>query len=197
MKRHIHLPDFLDRHTPEQLLEELFEACSLNEWRYSLWLWVNTVMTEDLNWSSNGFSESPASLLYNHAYLTKLVEAAWALRPVEGETPPLTDERKEALIQQAIFIPKRPKLCDVDDRIITFHYLSTEEWNNPKLVFGSAFKVYSLMQWHEILFDWLEYGLSNSSMIENTYFNTNLYLYTQLNKLVEAAFLLQCRNGSV
>lgn len=196
MKRLNHLPHYFDRHTPGELFTELFEACCVHEWRYCLWLWVNTVMTENLHWSSSRFSKSPASLLYNHAYLTKLVEAAWMLRLVEGETRRITDKQREALLKETVFIPQKPKLCDVNDCIITLHYISNEEWNDPKLVFETTFNVYSLSQWHEILFDWLLYGLSNSSMIGSTYFNSNLYSYTQLNKLVEAAFLLKCRGDA-
>ncbi len=192
MKKPVYLPGSLNLDIPGRIFEELFEASSLNEWRYNLWLWVNTVMTADFNWSCKVFSGSPANLLYNHAYITRLIEFAWEFR-LPREIPQLDEAECKQLIQHAIFIPVKPRLCDVNDCIITIHYLDSEEWRNPRLAFGKAFMVYSLTCWHEILFYWLQYGLSHTSMIGNKYCDSNLYIYTQLNKLVEAAFLLNQR----
>ena len=73
--------------------------------------------------------------------------------------------------------------------------LSPDEINDPRLVVAEFFMNYHLKDVREDLWEWLSAGLTSS----NEYFNTGMdranliFLYENLEKLVEANFLLTKR----
>jgi HEPN domain-containing protein len=123
-----------------------------------------------------GQKNSPAELLYFHRLNIRLVEAAYLLKG-----------------------SKKPKFSPLTDEQETWRdypvNLSDAELINPLLVLSEFFEDYTLPQYREQLYEWLEYGLSAKAANEFIETDDLISVYENLQKLYSVAWLMHQRTA--
>lgn len=74
-------------------------------------------------------------------------------------------------------------------RFSTLYYVNSEARKNPLHAILESLSIFTLCQWQEILYDWLEYGLSTNPYTGN-YFPFSGTIYQTLIKTLEISYLI-------
>jgi HEPN domain-containing protein len=129
-------------------------------------------------------TNSPASLLYIYKLNVKLVEAIYLL-----------SETKRAIkLAQSVNINFDEQLQQEDKEWLHYPvYLSSVELINPYLVISNFFKAYTIDQYRDFLYEWLETGLSAGVADETLNASDIIYFYENMQKLYEAAWIIRQR----
>ena len=186
----IHLSDE-ERQDPASVILELFSMSSLTDWRMDLWQYLKAA-TAKLGWV---MLSQPGDAVFLQRMLERLMECCWMLlqekeaRDGEVELPAFApfsgewqaDERQRRLEHDAVHLAHGGKIC----------LLRQRELDNPCLVLKAFFETMPLRRWKHLLSEWTEYALRRTSLFEETENYDLLVHYEQLEKLLEAAYILK------
>lgn len=190
-----HLPHHLNENeiaSPKSVIREHFSLATLDEWRYTIWLWLCSTTTEGLIWHKlHEVLHRPSELHYTHEYINKLIEAISIMADKDSVSKEhIKQQSKKKHIKVSIKCRPAPKLIEIREKLYVIQFLSDQEISNPYLVFPQLFRCYTLDNWRYMLSEWFYYGLAKSSNRENIWANDTLYFYVQLVRLTEACFLI-------
>lgn len=186
-EKKIHLPERLKNHTHDiAALRSFFLNCSLAEWKEQLWKWLHVVTIEGLVWSKPVTSSNGSELLYSYHYCISFIDIVFEIT----ESP--EGNGKTAPKQEAMGPIKHHEHIDAlcRGRKVSFKHISIAEARQPTLILQEFVAAFSCRQWEDILYDWLEYGLSEEAYIHTRYADSSLYIYHLLNRMLEACFLI-------
>ena len=126
-----------------------------------------------------GNKNSPAELLYFHKLNINLVEALHLFK-------------EKTKVENTIRV-----IFDLESEINTWrdfpHNLKEAELLNPLIVVDQFFQDYHLPQYREMLYEWLEYGLSSEAANEFIATKDLITVYENLQRLYSAAWLIYQR----
>jgi hypothetical protein len=185
----IHLSDE-EKKEPASVILELFSMSSLHDWRMDLWQYLKAATTK-LGWF---MLSQPGDAVFLQKMLERLMECCWLLLQEREE-----QDGEEALPAFAPFSAE----CQAEERQKRLEYdvieqvyvgkirlLRQRELDNPFLVLKAFFETMPLAEWKNMLSDWTEYALRRTSLFEETENYDLLVHYEQLEKLLEAAYIL-------
>ncbi|MCD8739690.1 HEPN domain-containing protein [Mucilaginibacter roseus] len=185
---HFNLSDFHPRYITEQevndplmVIRDFFSVDWLTGHLDSLKRWRKYVI-EDAYYKDK--SSGPVSLLFTHKLTMSLIEALYILN--------LSRSAKQSLVKIRLNVNAQlqlEQLSWIDYPV----YLSEEEVINPYLAIAHFFKAYTVGQYGELLREWLETALSTSAADETLEASDIIYVYENLQKLYEAAWVIRQR----
>ncbi|UEG55029.1 HEPN domain-containing protein [Mucilaginibacter daejeonensis] len=178
-------PKHLDQdevNEPLKVISDFFSADWLPGHLESLLEWRKYVIEE--GYYTDKHKKSPAGLLFTHQLNAKLVEAVY-----------LVSHTKRALkLADAIHINFDQQLHQEEQEWLHYPvHLSSVERINPYFAISNFFKSYSVSQYLVLLYEWLETDLSNYSSDEFLDTSDVIYLYENMQKLYEAAWIIKQR----
>jgi hypothetical protein len=178
-------PKYLDQdevNEPLKVIIDFFSADWLPGHLESLFEWRKHVIEE--GYYTDEHKKSPVGLLFTHQLNARLVEAAY-----------LISRTKRALkLADTIHIHFDVQLKQEEQEWLHYPvYLSSFERINPYFAISKVFKVYTVSRYLDLLYEWLETGLSNHSADEFLDTSDVIYLYENLQKLYEAAWIIKQR----
>ncbi|UEG51844.1 HEPN domain-containing protein [Mucilaginibacter daejeonensis] len=178
-------PRYLDQdeiNEPLKVISDFFSADWLPGHLESLLEWRKHVIEEC--YYTDEHKKSPAGLLFTHQLNARLLEAAY-----------LISRTKRALkLADAIHINFDVQLQREEREWLHYPiYLSPIERINPYFAISNFFKVYTVNQYLDFLYEWLETGLSNHSADEFLDTSDVIYFYENMQKLYEAAWIIKQR----
>jgi HEPN domain-containing protein len=178
-------PKYLDQdevNKPLKIISDFFSADWLPGHLDSLFEWRKYVIEE--GYYTDEHKKSPAGLLFTHQLNAKLIEAAY-----------LISRTKRALkLADAIHINFDLQLQKEEQEWLHYPvYLSSTECINPYLAISNIFKAYTVHKYLDLLYEWLETGLSNHSADEFLDTSDVVYFYENMQKLYEAAWVIKQR----
>jgi HEPN domain-containing protein len=141
-------------------------------------VWRDYIIDDDY---FRGIKNSPAELLYFHKLNIRLIEALYLVI----DKPRLSDAATDITaleLEKSVWRDFPPNL-------------NNAELLNPYIVIQLFFKSCSLQQYRNILYEWLEYGLSSSSANEFIETKDLVVVYENLQKLYSAAWLIYQRES--
>ena len=129
-------------------------------------------------------TDNPASLIYTHRLNAKLVEAIYLIS--------LTKRAKK--LAKQVLINFDDQLEQEKNEWIDYPvHLSSVECINPYRFIREFFKTYSIEQYRNFLYEWLETGLSVNAVDESMEACDIIYFYENMQKLYEAAWIIRQR----
>ncbi|WP_426669438.1 HEPN domain-containing protein [Mucilaginibacter sp. McL0603] len=167
-----------EAHQPLIVLDDFFSDDWLPGHLERLQKWRNYILKNDYY---KDHKNSPAELLYFYQLNLRLIDAVFLLNEKQDSCnqikviPDLNEER----------LPWRDYPANLNE----------SELFNPYLVTKRFFKDYNLPQYREMLFDWLEYGLSASAANEFIETRDLIKVYENLQKLYSAAWMIYQRES--
>ncbi|WP_457129257.1 HEPN domain-containing protein [Mucilaginibacter sp. HD30] len=177
-------PKYLDQdeiNDPLTVIRDFFHSDWLPGHQEALLEWRKCVIQEGYY---KGDRDNPASLLYTHQLNARLVEAVYVL----------SQTKKTKKIADAIHINFDEQLQQEEREWLHYPvYLSSVERINPYLAIGNFFKVYSVDQYRDFLYEWLETGLSKDAVDESLDVSDVIYFYENMQKLYEAVWIIRQR----
>ncbi|MDN3551263.1 hypothetical protein [Mucilaginibacter aquaedulcis] len=173
-------PDEIDE--PLNVISDFFSADWLPGHLESLLEWRKHVIEE--GYYTDEPKKSPAGLLFTHQLNAKLVEAVYLI----------SRTKRASKLADAININFDQQLQQEEQEWLHYPvHLSSVERINPYLAISHFFKVYTVDQYLDLLYEWLETGLSNHSADEFLDTSDVIYLYENMQKLYEAAWIIKQR----
>ncbi|TWR31506.1 HEPN domain-containing protein [Mucilaginibacter pallidiroseus] len=178
-------PKYLDQdevNEPLKVISDFFSADWLPGHLESLLEWRKHVIEE--GYYTDEHKKSPAGLLFTHQLNARLVEAVY-----------LISRTKRALkLANAVHINFDLQLQQEEQDWLHYPvHLSSAERINPYLAIGNFFKIYTVGQYLDLLYEWLETALSNHSADEFLDTSDVIYFYENMQKLYEAAWVIKQR----
>lgn len=178
-------PKYLDQdevNEPLKVISDFFSADWLPGHLDSLFEWRKYVIEE--GYYTDEHKKSPAGLLFTHQLNARLVEAVY-----------LISRTKRAMkLAGAIYINFDVQLRQEEQEWLHYPiYLSSIERINPYFAISNFFKIYTVNQYLDFLYEWLETGLSNHSADEFLDTSDVIYFYENMQKLYEAAWIIKQR----
>jgi HEPN domain-containing protein len=129
-------------------------------------------------------TKSPASLLYTYRLNVQLVEAVYLL----------SKTKRAIKLAQSVNINFDEQLQQEEKEWLHYPvYLSSVELINPYLAISNLFKAYTIEQYRDFLYEWLETGLSAGVADETLNASDIIYFYENMQKLYEAAWIIRQR----
>ncbi|MBD1384602.1 HEPN domain-containing protein [Mucilaginibacter rigui] len=178
-------PRYLDQdevNDPLKVISDFFSADWLPGHLESLLEWRKYVIEEI--YYTDEHKKSPAGLLFTHQLNARLVEAVYLI----------SRTRRALKLADAIHINFDVQLKQEEQEWLHYPiYLSSVERINPYLAISNFFKVYTVAQYLDLLYEWLETGLSNYSANEFLDTSDVIYFYENMQKLYEAAWIIRQR----
>ena len=141
--------------------------------------WRDVVLKDDYFRDLKG---SPVGLLIFYKHTIRLTEAAWLLKQ--------SGNRSKVKRQTASLAFEQQKWRDYPAN------LNEAELLNPYLVISDFFESFTLLNYREELYEWLEHGLSKSGAKEFIETGAFITIYENLQKLFSAAWMIYQRNNS-
>ncbi len=180
--------DFYPRYINEQeindplwVIKDFFSVDWLPGHLENLQRWRKYVIEETYFKDKNN---GPVSLLFAHKLNLRLIEAMYVLS--------LSKTAKQSL--NKIHLNFNPQLQLEQSQWMDYPaHLSEEELINPYLAVKQFFKAYTVEQYREFLNEWLETALSASPPDETLEACDIIYVYENLQKLYEAAWIIRQR----
>jgi HEPN domain-containing protein len=178
-------PRYLDQdevNEPLKVISDFFSADWLPGHLESLLEWRKYVIEE--GYYMDEHKKSPAGLLFTHQLNARLIEAVY-----------LISRTKSALkLADAIHINFDVQLKQEEQEWLHYPvHLSSVERINPYFAISNFFKVYTVHQYLDFLYEWLETGLSNHSADEFLDTGDVVYFYENMQKLYEAVWIIKQR----
>lgn len=167
-------------------LKDFFDKNDLNGWREDIRYWYESVLTEDQYWSASiNDNYSGANLLYLYSCIKSFIEI-FMYQLSEEERLDLSVEYNNP----ASIFPEIDSFCvRQNERVSTLYYINSEARKNPLHVILEGLSIFTLREWQEILYDWLEYGLS-ANPYTGTYVPFSGTIYQTLIKTIEISYLI-------
>ncbi|PJJ84642.1 HEPN domain-containing protein [Mucilaginibacter auburnensis] len=167
---------------PLKVIIDFFSADWLPGHLESLLEWRKYVIEEGFYMDEH--KKSPAGLLFTHQLNAKLVEAVYLI----------SRTKRTLKLADAIHINFDVQLNQEEQEWLHYPiYLSSVERINPYLAISNFFKVYTVGHYLDLLYEWLETGLSNYSADEFLDTSDVIYFYENMQKLYEAAWIIRQR----
>ncbi|TKC00292.1 hypothetical protein [Pedobacter cryophilus] len=175
---------------PQEVLIQLFDAQSSENFKKDLWELLKATVS-NFSWTYRG---EPGCVVRIQKDMLRLLEALYLLlksREVEegelqidhfqlGSREQIILEREELKNLYKVFYSHTGKVKK----------LSLAELENPYLAIKACFQFQSLAQWQNVLAEWAEYALTQTSFTSATEDADFLVAYEYLEKMIEVAFLL-------
>ena len=177
-------PKYLDQdeiENPLLVIRDFYSADWLDGHLEELFKWRKYVIEEGYYKDD---TDNPASLLYTHRLNVKLVEAMYLI----NQTKTAKKLAKQVLINFDDQLEQEEK-----DWIDYPVHLSSVERINPYRFIREFFKTYSVDQYRNFLYEWLETGLSVNAVDESMEACEIIYFYENMQKLYEAAWIIRQR----
>lgn len=86
-----------------------------------------------------------------------------------------------------------PTFIRHENKEIILYYISDEELGYPLSSLLATVNTYSQQQWHEILYDWVNYGL-DKNRYTGDYSDYSTRIYQTIIKIIELAYLVAFSN---
>ena len=191
-KKQVTLPPWL---APQpfsiKAIQDFFSHGCLDRWKEHIKYWHKAAITENCFWSAT--KESPfyggSTLLFNYSCIYTLLEMfrnEADLRKIEYI---VKDPNQQILIRDKVSIT----IVNKNDKFHLSH-TNTEQLENLFPSIANLINQYTKIEWDEILYDWLEYGLSKEAYANEDFSNQTLLIYETLINLVELAYILAYEN---
>lgn len=186
-EKKIHFPEWLKHEIRDvSAIRAFFDVCGLEDWRNQLWQWLHVVTVEGLVWSKPVTSSTGSSLLFDYRCYIRLIDLVFGITE-----PPRADGSNGTKHAAQSPITHRDTLCARHNgKPVIFKHISSAEALQPASVLQEFVAAFSRQEWQEILYDWLEYALSEKANTQSRYANSTLHCYQLLNRLMEACFLI-------
>ncbi len=186
-KHNVEIPEWIKLPSYSvKTLKVFFDKNDLNGWREDIRYWYESVLTEDQYWSpSINDSYSSANLLYLYSCIRSLVEIFMHQLSEEERLELSVEYNNPASIFPEIDSFRVRQNC----RVSTLYYVNPDARKNPLPAILKGLSIFTLCQWQEILYDWLEYGLSTNPYTGN-YFPFSGTIYQTLIKTLEISYLI-------
>ncbi len=184
-KKCIILPDWLASQPYSiSALKDFFDRDDLNGWREDIRYWYQTVIDEKEFWSADHENSkfSGANLLFNYTCIYALLEM---LSNKSEESPILPVDMDDSF---SILPECQSVLIGHMNKEIVLYYVSNEELDNPLSALLATVKLYDQQEWNEILFEWINYGLSKNRYT-GAYSDYSTRIYQTMIKIIELAYL--------
>jgi len=161
-----------DKINPYVILRELCDFEDLHEVKKLFRKCCKASLSEKYSWKEG----IPGNLLFIYEQMEKLIEACYLIYIKNGFNKRVT---KKSKIQEENKETDRPELPTS---------LSLEEFMNPQIVIKDFFDKYNLLEWKQLIHNWMEAGLSNFSVLENIKAKEVLPYVYGMEKLLEASY---------
>ncbi len=176
---------------PLQVIHDFFDYCPLRIYRKYISAIVKAAYA-DSYWTK----DAPATLLRFHEKMLCLIEAAFVInsnpRNLKFNYSLIEDHQaiKKEIIDQSLYVGRSAGSSNWD---FFPRYLSEKEFLNPYRVFRKFFQFRSLPGWRDQLYELIYYSLisdgTDTAGVEIDF----LSIYLLLQKLIEAAHLIEVR----
>ncbi|SKB67413.1 hypothetical protein SAMN05660841_01787 [Sphingobacterium nematocida] len=169
-----------------EALKEFFDRNDLNGWRKDIRYWYESVLTENHFWSASNSSHfSGANLVHIYSCICSFLEMFLnQLSEQEGSNFNLEDDATVSIFPETTSINIEEK-----GEAVTLYYIKKETIENPLLAILESLSIFTLIEWQEILYDWLQYGLSSNSYI-GAYATYTGRVYQTLTKVLELGYMI-------
>jgi len=170
-------------HDPFMVISDFFSSDDVPGHLRELLTWRNCIIADRYYVDRKG---SPSGLLFTHKLNVKLVEAMYLLLQVNwSKIMMITAIHHSGLLsEEKNTWPYFPDM------------LNEEELLNPFLVIKAFFNDYTLPQYRDFLYEWLEHGLSSNAAAEFIETADLIKVYENLQKLYAAAWLIHQRTSN-
>ncbi|WP_270088721.1 hypothetical protein [Sphingobacterium sp. SYP-B4668] len=169
-----------------EALRAFFDKDDLLGWRDNIRNWYQAIIAQEQYWSTNRDKRfSGANLLYLYSCIHSFLEMFF---------DELTDDH---IVQQdskskdtlAIFQETPSIHIHHKNGNIVFYYIDSTEIENPFNAILNSLQPFSNYEWEEILYAWLEYGLSHNGY-SGKYHEYSTFIYQSLTKIIELSYIL-------
>lgn len=176
---------------------EIFQATDLDYLRVDLWLVFKAIITK----KPFSFSGEPSTVLCLEKTLLKIITACRSMLEIgESAGDDLSIDNFHPFSEQQIAVDRQylRELRTLNDRYNgMIRRLTLAETERPVLVIKRFFGAYSYQQWQQILSQWVEYGLSKTSICEGDDECIEVIQYELLESLLEAVYLIWGRTEQI
>lgn len=191
-KKQVTLPPWL---APQpfsiKAIQDFFSHGCLDRWKEHIKYWHKAAITENCFWSAT--QESPfyggSTLLFNYSCIYTLLEMFHNEADLRKIEYIVKDPNQQILIRDKVSIT----IVNKNDKFHLSH-TNTEQLENLFPSIANLINQYTKIEWDEILYDWLEYGLSKEAYANEDFSNQTLLIYETLINLVELAYILAYEN---
>ena len=159
-----------------KILHHFFDYISVDMCRQLLQKWFTSAFAENYTWKNE-----PANLLSFYERLEALLYACSLL--CGDDKTYRTKNKKQKCTVSAVAKSKA-------ERMEVFKYLNALEVHKPLAVVNAFFSKMDLYAWRTELHTWFEAALGRQTIIHISTTDNVLPVMEQLNKLVEAAFII-------
>jgi hypothetical protein len=163
---------------PYQIIYHFYDYTSLDMCRQHLHKWFEAAFVEAYAWK-----DIPANLLYFYERFESLLYACWLIykddKPITAKNKPNTAWFEVSALSQ-----------HRAERIETFKFLNAYEMQNPLSVLYAFYHKTDFDAWRAEIHNWLEAGLGRQGITHISEAENVLFVMEQLNKLVEASYLI-------
>jgi hypothetical protein len=174
--------DFMD--DPHEFLQSFFNFTTLEEYLETLKNWHKLMYSDKVEPVSN-----PANILFDHKMTCNLVNAAWLLQ-FQGQVT-FAELLKYPAIDQERYLNEERALLKTYPKGLT-----KEELLDPYYALKNSFSTFSLKEYHQYLYHWLNESLNTFRSADNQC--SNKKIYRNLRKLAGSCWLiLQRKAGKV
>lgn len=186
-KQKITPPDWLaPQNYSTEALQEFFDRNDLNGWREDIRYWYESVLTENHFWSaSNSRHFSGANLVHIYSCIYSFLEMF--LNQLSEQDRSRFNSENDSTV--SIFSEAPSINIQEKGEALTLYYIDKKNIENPLHEILKSLSIFSLVEWQEILYDWLQYGLSSNSNI-GAYAPYTGTIYQTLIKVLELSYLI-------
>ncbi|RKF34153.1 hypothetical protein BCY89_10980 [Sphingobacterium siyangense] len=188
-KKQVNLPLWL---APQvfsmEALQCFFTHKCLDGWREYIKYWHRAAITENCFWSANS-DYSGSSLLFTYSCIYSLLE----MFRNEAELRKIKCTLQNAKQQVTLLYP-HPIPIKYEVEKYNLNYTSAEQLEDSFLSIANLINHHTKIEWDEILYDWLEYGLSYEAYSNAEFSNQTLCIRDRLINIIELAYVLSYKN---
>ncbi len=179
---------------PFKVIDDFFEVRPIKEYRK----YISSLLKASYG-NSYWTKDDPAILLQFYENLSQLIEAAYIIysnqsnEEVNGSLLADPGATKKEIIELTLYSEQNAPSANWD---FFPRYVSEKEFINPYCVFIKFFQYHSLPEWRKELYNIVYYALISDSSFSCGENIDYLSIYLLLQKLVEAAHLIQVRENN-
>jgi hypothetical protein len=159
---------------PYKIIKDFFYSGSITDTKDLFMETCRAALSEKYSWKEG----SPGNLLYFYESLELLVEACFLVFTSKKHKKKWAKKIKRASGNKSLPHPHLP--CSI----------SADEMTDPFAVIKSFFELYSLKQWKQWLYAWMEAGLSDYTVLDSIESKDLLPYYNQLQRLMDASWCI-------
>lgn len=168
----------LERGSTIANLKYFFDMADCEQWQQELKLWHQAL------WQDRAPDQKSSSthFLYSYTLISNLLDMYFEL----------SDDSQNAVSLDEVSMLEQvpPRYAERKDNIIRFHYVKETDLGNPLQAVLETVKRFSKTHWEEVLYDWLNFGLSHHSISEVADKNETIVVYQLLNRIIELSYIL-------